>query len=295
MTVPVLSVILVDYNDRRHLKPCLESVLATLGSLPFEVFLVDNASTDGSAGEVEAAFSFVRVIRNKTNPGFGVANNQAVRESAGEFLLFLNTDTILQPGAISALLESLRSAPDVAAVGPLLFSGPGRVQVSFGKRLDFIGQFVQKFFLNPFYKMTLRGASRPRETGWLSAACLLCRRAAFEAAGRFDERFFIYFEDIDLCVRMRSEGGRLLFIPRARVFHEGGATTGPRPAVSRLEYRKSQMAFYVKHASRGSLRFLRGYLRLSLRLRKVVGRFKSEEGRALWTAYRNLLRTGDQG
>jgi GT2 family glycosyltransferase len=286
-----VTVILVNFNDRPHLAACLESVAATLGSIPYEILLVDNASTDGSPEAVAAAFPSVRLIRNAANPGFGAANNRAVRESSGEFLLFLNTDTVLQPGAVSALLEVLHSDPNTAAVGPLLFSGPGRVQVSFGNRVDFLGQMVQKSILNPFYKKKLTGESKNRETGWLSAACLLCRRTAFEEAGGFDERFFIYFEDIDLCRRMRTTGWRLLFVLRARVFHEGGATTGPRPASSRLEYRKSQVAFYAKHASRGSLRLLRAYLRLSLRLKKIAGRFRGEEGRRLWTSYRALLKT----
>jgi len=287
-----LSVILVNFNDRPHLAACLESVAATLGSIPNEILLVDNASTDGSVDVVAAAFPSVRLIRNATNSGFGAANNRAVRESSGEFLLFLNTDTVLQSGAVAALLEVLHSDPNAAAAGPLLFPGPGRVQVSFGNRVDFLGQLGQKFVLNAFYKKTLTRESRIREAGWLSAACLLCRRSAFEEVGGFDERFFIYFEDIDLCRRMKASGWRLLFVPRARVFHEGGATTGPRLASSRLEYRKSQVAFYTKHASRGSLRLLRVYLHLSLRLKKIAGRFRGEEGRRLWTAYRTLLKTG---
>ena len=287
-----VTVILVNFNDRPHLAPCLESVIATIAPIPFEILLVDNASTDGSPEAVAAAFPSVRLIRNAANPGFGAANNRAVRESSGEFLLFLNTDTVLQSGAVAALLEILLSDPNAAAAGPLLFPGPGQAQVSFGNRVDFLGQTVQKVILNPFYKKKLTGESKNRETGWLSAACLLCRRSAFEEAGGFDERFFLYFEDIDLCRRMRTSGWRLLFVPRARVFHEGGATTGPHPASSRFEYRKSQVAFYTKHASRGSLRLLRVYLRLNLRMKKVAGRFRGEEGRRLWIAYRALLKTG---
>jgi GT2 family glycosyltransferase len=287
-----LSVILVNYNDRRHLAPCLEAVSATIVPIPFEILLVDNASTDGSVEAVAAEFPSVRLIRNATNPGFGAANNRAVRESSGEYLLFLNTDTILQSGAVAALFEVLVSDSNAAAVGPLLFAGPGRVQVSFGKRVDFLGQLIQKSILNPFYKKKLNAESRIREAGWLSAACLLCRRSAFDEAGGFDERFFIYFEDIDLCRRLRLAGWRLLFVPGARVFHEGGATTGARAGESRLEYRKSQVAFYEKHASRGSLRLLRAYLGLSLRLKKIAGGFRGEEGRRLWSAYRTLLKTG---
>ncbi|MBN1939308.1 MAG: glycosyltransferase family 2 protein [Candidatus Aminicenantes bacterium] len=288
-TRPVLSVILVYFDDRLNLTPCLDAVFSTLAGIPFEAIMADNASTDGGPADAAAAFPSLRVLRNPDNPGFGAANNRAVRESSGEFLLFLNTDTILRPGAVPALLAALRDDPAAAAAGPLLFPAEGRVQVSFGRRVDFLGQFVQKLLLNPYYKRVLRRNPKSRRTGWLSAACLLCRRSAFETAGGFDERFFLYFEDIDLCSRMRASGGRLLFVPKARVFHEGGATTGVRPAASRFAYRKSQMLYYAKHASRGSLFLLRVYLRASLVLGKALGRFRGEKGRALLSDYRDLL------
>jgi GT2 family glycosyltransferase len=292
MTAPVLSVILVYHDDRLNLTPCLDAVFSTLTEIPFEVILADNASTDGGPEDAAAAFPSIRILRNPENPGFGAANNRAVRESSGEFLLFLNTDTILQPGAAAVLLKALRDDPGVAACGPLLFPGEGRIQVSFGDRVDFFGQLFQKLFLNPYFKRALRRKPKPRQTGWLSAACLLCRRPGFDAAGGFDERFFLYFEDIDLCARLRAAGGRLLYLPNARVFHEGGATTGVRPAASRFAYRQSQMLYYAKHASRGSLFFLKMYLRGSLGLKKALGRFRGEEGRVLWHAYRALLKSG---
>jgi GT2 family glycosyltransferase len=289
MTAPLLSVILVYYDDRMNLTPCLDSLRTMPPEIPFETILVDNASTDGGIEDVAAAFPSVRILRNGSNPGFGAANNRAACESAGEFLLFLNTDTILQSGAAAALLAALQADAGAAAAGPLLFPGEGKAQVSFGRRVDFLGQLVQKLFLNPFYKRAVLRRPQTREVGWLSAACLLCRRSAFAAAGGFDEKFFLYFEDIDLCVRMRAAGRRLLYVPAARVFHEGGATTGIRPAASRLAYRESQLRFYRKHASQGSLRLLRGYLRGTLGVKKILGRFRGAEGRALGKAYRELL------
>lgn len=291
MTAPLLSVILVYYDDRLNLTSCLDAV-CSVPDIPLEVILADNGSSDGGVEDAALSFPSVRILRNPDNPGFGAANNRAVRESSGEFLLFLNTDTIFQPGAMKALLSALRADDGAAAAGPLLFPGEGKVQVSFGNRVDFFGQLVQKLFLNPFHKRALLRKPKRRTPGWLSAACLLCRRSAFEKAGGFDERFFLYFEDIDLCLRMRKAGGRLLFIPEARVFHEGGATTGVRPARSRLAYRKSQTLFYSKHASRGSLRLLRIYLRATLGWQKALGRFRGEEGRAIRDEYRALLKSG---
>lgn len=290
MTGPLLSVILVYHNDRRHLGACLEAIGRISPDLPLETILVDNASTDGGAEEAAASFPAVRIIRNEANPGFGAANNRAVRESSGEFLLFLNTDTVLQPGAVALLLDALRADDAAVAAGPLLYPGEGKAQVSFGNRVDFVGQLVQKLFLNPFYKKAVLRHPRTRRTGWLSAACLLCRRAAFAAAGGFDERFFLFFEDIDLCLRMQKDGGRLLHVPAARVFHAGGGSTGARPASSRLAYRRSQLLFYRKHASRGSLRLLRGYLRIVFGVQKVLGRFRGPEGKERRAACRGLLK-----
>jgi GT2 family glycosyltransferase len=286
---PVVSMILVNYNDRDHLEACLESLRPGPLSPGREIVLVDNASTDGSADFVAGRYPGVRLIRNAENVGFSRANNQAAREGRGDFLLFLNTDTVVSAEAVDVLMAEMDKAPRVGAAGPALLRSPGRFQVSFGRRVDFAAQFVQKMFVNPYQKVRLRRARKAREVGWLSAACLLCRREAFAAAGGFDESFFIYFEDIDLCFRMRKAGWRLLFVPQARVFHEGGATTVPRPARSRLEYRKSQVRFYEKHNSRTSLGLLRAYLRLVLAARRAAGRFGSPDGKALFNEYRRLL------
>jgi len=289
-----VSVILVNYNDGPHLEACLESVRTTIPS-GREIILVDNASTDGSADRAAAFFPEVRLIANPTNVGFSRANNRAVGESRGEFLLFLNTDTVLAPGAVEALLKEAGKDLEVGAAGPALIRGPGRYQVSFGRRVNFPSQFLQKAVVNPYRKAQLRFARKTRPVGWLSAACLLCRREAFAAVGGFDERFFIYFEDIDLCLRMRKAGWKLLYVPAAEVVHEGGATTAPRRGLSRLEYRRSQVAFYEKHNSRASLVLLRAYLRTALALGRWRGAFRVPEGRELRRDYRALLGRGRRG
>jgi len=286
---PEVSLILVHYNDRPHLEACFEAIQPGAFSPSREILLVDNASTDGGAEFVAARYPEVRLIRNASNVGFARACNQAARESRGDYLLFLNTDTVMLSRSLGVLAAALRKSPRAGAAGPALLHASGKTQVSFGARVDFIAQFVQKFFLNPYYTVRPRRARAPRETGWLSAACLLARREAFDDVGGFDENFFIYFEDIDLCVRMREAGWGLLFVPEARVLHAGGATTSPRPAASRLEYRRSQIYFYEKHNSRISLCLLRSYLRFAIAARRAAGRFRGPEGRTLPAEYRRLL------
>lgn len=283
-----ISAILVNYNDRRHLGPCLTSLRAELGDGD-EIIVVDNASSDGSPAYLVTEFPSVRLIANKDNRGFGAANNQGLEAATGAMVLFLNTDTIVRPGAIHRLAETLTGNPDAAAVGPALVHPDGSFQVSFGKTVSFSGQLVQKLILNPFYKRALRSRAVPRSVGWLSAACLLARMDMIRRIGGFDERFFLYFEDIDLCRRLAAAGGRLIFEPRAAVVHEGGATTTGRARDSRFEYRRSQLYFYARHAPPASRFFLRLYLRTAVAGMAVRGSFHGADGRALRRRYRRLL------
>jgi GT2 family glycosyltransferase len=259
-----LSVILVNFNDRAHLPACLGSLEKALSGLSAEVILVDNRSGDGSPELVKASFPGVTLIENDQNVGFPKANNLGFRHSRGEFILFLNTDTVVPADAPARLLAEIKARPEAGAVGPALVQPNGRFQVSFGKSVGFFSEMRQKLILNPYYGIALRHSGRPRAVGWLSGACFLARREALQAAGLFDEGYFLYFEDIDLCRRMAEKGFSLVLYPGVRVFHVGGAATSSRRWPSRLEYRRSQLRFYEKHSSRLSLRFLKIYLRLTI-------------------------------
>ncbi len=287
-----VSAILVNFNDKAHLGPCLDSLLPEMSGPGDEVIVVDNASGDGSREMLAAAYPSVRVLANAENAGFARANNQAIRESRGGFLLFLNTDTVLRPYAVRRLVETLESEPGAGACGPALVHPGGGFQVSFGREVGFFGQLAQKAVLNPLHRRRLPRWTRPRDAAWLSAACLLARREAVDRVGGFDEAFFIYFEDIDLCRRVRKAGWRLIFDPRVRIQHLGGATTVSRPRRSRLEYRRSQLLFYRKYASPVGRALLKASLRAGLAWDTLRGRFRDEEGRALRALYKSLLGPG---
>jgi len=264
----MLTVIVVSFNDRPHLEACLTSLERACDGLETEIIVVDNHSTDGSPEMIESSFPRIRLIRAGENLGYSRANNIGIREAKGEFLLFLNTDTVVPPAAVSTLLAELNSRPAVGAIAPALRRRSG-YQVSFGQQVSFFAELWQKFFRNPYFGIVLPLLRQPRSAGWLSGACLLARRKAIEEAGLFDENFFLFFEDIDLCRRMSEKGYRLLFFPRIRVFHEGGAVTSRMKWRSRLEYRRSQLYYYQKHASQVSVVLLSGYLRLSFFLRRI--------------------------
>jgi GT2 family glycosyltransferase len=262
--LPELSVVLVNYNDRAHLPACLSSLEKAVSGLSAEVILVDNQSGDGSPELVKSLFPWVRLIENDQNAGYPRANNIGFRQSHSEYILFLNTDTVVPAAAPAELLAEIKARPELGAVGPALVHENGRFQVSFGKKVGFFSEIRQKLILNPYYRIALRHSQKPRAVGWLSGACLLARRAAIEAAGLFDEEFFLYFEDIDLCRRITDQGFKLVFYPAVRISHVGGAATSARRWQSRLEYRRSQLRFYKKHNSRLSLGLLRLYLKLTV-------------------------------
>jgi GT2 family glycosyltransferase len=288
---PVLSIILVNFNDAAHLRECVSSIEVHAGGIDLEVIVVDNASTDGSAALVTERFPRVRLIRNEKNEGFGRANNRAVRESRGEFLLFMNTDIVIHPGALALLLAEMRTRPDTGVAGPALLTPAGSFQASFGGRTGFFSELAKKGFLNRLRTRSIRKNPTRREVRWVSGAFLLARRQACLEAGGFDEGFFLYFEDIDLCERILDKGWKVIFLPDAVSLHHGGASTSARPLRSRVEYRKSQIRFYRKHSSTVSLLLLKVYLRLSLAGLSLSGAFgRDPEGAVLRSEFREALR-----
>jgi GT2 family glycosyltransferase len=276
MERPRISIIIVNYNDRAHFPDCFASLERVVAVLPAEVILVDNHSEDGSA-EAAESFGWVRLIRNEENLGYARANNIGIEAARGDFFLFLNADTVVPEGSLPTLLAELEARPGAGAIGPALVRENSRIQVSFGREVNFISELWQKFFRNPYYRTVLRSTSRAREVGWLSGACLLARRSAVEGAGGFDKNFFLYFEDIDLCRRMREKGYRLVFFPGVKVIHVGGASTSQGKWRSRLEYRRSQIQYYRKHNSELSLRLLRAYLRVDFSWQRLRHRAPEEK------------------
>jgi GT2 family glycosyltransferase len=275
---PLLSILLVNYNDGAHLPECLSSIETNVRTIDHEVIVVDNASTDGSPELIAERFPRIRLIRNSRNEGFGRANNKAVREGRGTFILFLNTDVVLHPGALDLLLAEMAADPRAGIVGPALINPGDSFQVSFGGRVGFFTEAFKKIFLNRAVRRSLRKGGGRREVGWVSGAFLLARKRTLLDAGLFDENFFLYFEDIDLCRRAVEKGWKVIFLPRAVSFHVGGATTAGRRLRSRLEYRKSQLLFYRKHNSRASLALLRLYLKLNFAALSLSGAFRKEPG-----------------
>jgi N-acetylglucosaminyl-diphospho-decaprenol L-rhamnosyltransferase len=260
----MISVVVVSFNARDHLLACLAAVEAHL-ALPHEVTVVDNASTDGSPAAVRERFPRVKVIANAENVGFSRANNQGIRLGSGEYVLILNSDAEIAAGSVEALAGVLDARADVGIVGPRTRFPDGRIQVSFGPMLAPRAEWRQRHLVRGVARgdpCTLAHveamAATEHEPAWVSGSCFLARRRALLSVGLFDEDFFLYEEDVDLCIRVAAAGWRIVYTPAAEVIHHKGASMAGASAA--LEYHRSHLHFYAKHHGRGLRAALRGVL-----------------------------------
>ena len=278
---PRVSIIIVTYNSLGQIDACLESLARTL-SPDHETIVVDNASPDGTADAVKQRWPSIRVIDAGSNVGFARANNVGIRHSSGRFVLLLNPDTEVRPGAITRLVEALHARTDAAVAGPRLVDEHGRSELSFGSMIGPVSELRQKLLVRgndegaPFVRRYVEWLTRrPRVVDWVSGACLLVRRKDAEAVGLLDERYFIYTEDVDFCAAIRARGRKVLFIPDAEVRHLRGRSVRSLQQATEVAYRRSQLAFYAKHHPRW-LPWLRRYLAWRNRLPPTDAQYNGE-------------------
>jgi GT2 family glycosyltransferase len=262
-----VSIIIVSFNARADLERCLGSLHATPPAVAHEIVVVDNASTDGSANAARR-YNDVRLIETGSNLGFARATNVGIRASAGTNLLLLNSDTIVPPRAIDRLVEELERHPEVAVVGPRLVDTDGRAELSFGRMMGPFNELRQKILVRgqarrlPLVSSVVeRMTRRAHSPDWVSGACLLVRRSDAESVSLFDERYFMYTEDVDFCAAIRARGRQILFAPAVEVVHVRGQSAVTALSATQGAYRRSRLAFYEKHHPAWAP-LLRLYLRL---------------------------------
>jgi N-acetylglucosaminyl-diphospho-decaprenol L-rhamnosyltransferase len=264
-----LSVSIISYRTPALLQLCLEAIGRERSALNLEVIVVDNASGDGSPELVETRFPWVRVIRNDRNLGFGAAHNQALRLARGRYWLVLNSDAVLTSGAAATLVDFMDAAPDVAVAGPMLRHPGGSVQSS-RRRFPTVATLfvestqVQRFWpenrvLQQYYVVDRRDDEQ-QDVDWLVGACLCVRAAAATQVGLFDERFFMYSEELDWCRRFRAAGWRVVYVPSAEVRHlEGGSSRLDLAARDRM-FQASKLRYAAKWHGAAVGSALRAYL-----------------------------------
>jgi hypothetical protein len=229
-----LSIVIVSFNTRDVTRQCLEHVQKHAAEVRQEVFVVDNASTDGSADMVQAEFPWVQLIRLDKNRGFAGGNNPAMGKATGRYVLLLNSDAFLAEGVLQKTIQYMDDHPQTGVLGCKLTDPDGTMQPSarmqpgpMNKILHITGLAARfsksKFFGRVDY--TWWDHSQPKSVGWVVGAYFLIRRATMEAIGVLDERYFLYFEEIDYCLSARRAGWLVVFYPHASVIHLGGQSS----------------------------------------------------------------------
>lgn len=248
MASPSVSVIVLSYNTRNLTLTCLEHFAPEALATGWEVIVVDNGSQDGTASAVNRKFPQVKVVRSEENRGFAAGVNLGLAQAQGEAILLINSDVLASFAALSALPAFLDAHPQVGALSPRLCTREGAPQAFAYGGDPTLGYLLRR----GLHRLLGRGPlhdwaiETPIEVDWVSGACLCVRRETLEQVGLLDERFFLYFEDNDWCLRMRRAGWKVMYVPTVAVVHLGGRSEPERRAAGR-HYRESLRYFYQKH------------------------------------------------
>jgi GT2 family glycosyltransferase len=241
-----LSIIIVNWNTSELLAQCLHSIQTTVATPLWdnlEVFVVDNGSTDGSIQMVRGRFPWVRVIVNKGNLGFVKANNQAIPLCKGEYVLLLNSDTVVWPHALQRLVTFLDVHPEVGVVGGELRNADDSLQPSWNQFPSLLSELSGRNFRGrqPY------GKSGAYLVDWIGGACMMVRATIIKDIGNLDENIFMYSEETDWCYRIRKAGWSIAYLPGACITHLGGASSSTDSVRFAIELYKSKLYFFQKH------------------------------------------------
>ncbi len=274
-----LSIVIVNWNTRDFLNSCLNSIaksqmqIAALDSeqrferkaTKAEILVVDNGSTDESPTTLRIHFPWVQLIENQENVGFATANNQAIRQSRGRYILLLNSDTEVLPTALDTLVQFMDNCPEAGGCGPKLHNTDGSLQVSCYPMLTPGREFWRLLFLEKLYHRTNYAVDKwdlqkPHRVEVIKGACLLLRREALEEVGLLDERFFMYTEEIDLCFRLEQAGWVLYWIPTASIVHHGEGSSQRIAETMYIQLYRSKVQFYRKFGGSARARLFKALL-----------------------------------
>jgi len=260
--IPDISVLIVSWNTRDYLARCLRAIPGAAGTLTVEIIVVDNGSSDGTQTMLAEEFPHVRMIQNRENVGFGKANNIGARASRGSALLILNSDCEHQPGSLQAIVAELDRDASIGMVLCRILNPDGSLQPSVHESfpspwsqlgdLFFLPSLRYAVYRRPalhrwLLRATLRAHLRTRDVAWGGGMCMLVRRDLFLSLGGFDERFFMYCEDMDLCKRIREAGYRLRYLAEQSAVHNWGKSTEQVPERMLCESYKSRILYFDKH------------------------------------------------
>ena len=276
--IPAVTIVVVNFNSGERAAACVRSAIADLGGETWEAIVVDNASRPGDLAPLDGLPA--RIIRHQENRGFAAAVNAAAAVTQSRFLWLLNPDCVVHPGAYAALAADLAAGERRALAAPLLPNADGTVQASArgepSASTGLFGRHSALARLFPRARATRRNlpASDLAETmpegadvDWVMGAAMLIRRDRFDEVNGFDERYFLYWEDADLCRRLRDRGYTIRYVPRARATHAGGASAATSSALATRAFHRSAYQYYATHVAKRAWSPARAFARVALAAR----------------------------
>jgi len=299
---PKASIIIVSYNTKALLERCFDSVRASAGALAYEIIVVDNGSSDGSVEYVKENFPSVALIESAENLGFAAANNLGFKKARGEYVVLLNSDAFLVGDSLATSVRLMDAAPEVGLAGGRLVGEDGSWQPSARSFPGIWNDFLTLSGLAGRYResrifgrpdMTYIDQDRDLSCDWVPGAFTIVRKPILDELGAFDERYFLYFEEVDLCRRIKRAGWKIAYWPAIKVIHIGGASTamfsrklvtksGMQMSLWRLQ---SQYLYYRKNrggpTAFASMALERSFNRLRLRRNAADRPERAEESRVM--------------
>lgn len=262
----LLSIIIVSWNAKEYLFKCLNSLIPEIVSYQSEIIIVDNASTDGSPELVRDCFPNVKLICNERNLGFAKANNIGIRESTGEYVCLVNSDIMILRNCFDSMIGFMDKHPQIGMIGPKTLNPDGTLQPSCFSFPTFWNSLCRALALDSVFPktevfgrrlMTFWAHDSIRSVDALNGCFLMVRREALNQVGLLDEGFFVYGEDIDWCKRFRDAEWDVVFFPKAKAIHYGGASSSNAPIRFYLEMHRADMQYWRKHHGQlGEIGFL---------------------------------------
>ncbi len=251
-----LSIVIVNYNTKELLMQCIESIYAAKGDLGCEIIVVDNNSNDGSVRLIKENFPFVKLFTNRENIGFSKANNQGFRVAQAELIMFLNPDTVVRNGALERIIDFMKMHQNVGILAPKLIYPDGSLQLSCRSfynirtillRRTLLGRIFHGSELLKKHVMSESSHEEIQEIDWALGACLVVPSHVFKKVGGFDEGYKMYFEDVDLCYRVKKAGYKECYFPQAVVVHHHQRESAGGFSQKTLWHIQSGIRFFNKH------------------------------------------------
>lgn len=281
-----VSVIIVNYNTADELRDCIQSIKKHTRGIRYEIIVVDNNSQDNSRAMLKNEFRDIESHFLQYNSGFSIANNYAIDRSYSKYILLLNPDTALRENSFLHMFEFLENNPAVGTVGPLITDHQGNFKLTFRKfptlKMHMIEAFSIKSLIRRYsltkkqYEMIAK--EEPFEVDWISGGSFMVRRSIYNDIGGLDERFHLFSEDVDWCMRIKNSGWKVFCLPKVKIVHIGGASTNKNFFSLVVNRYRSKLIFTKKYSNKAEIFIIRLIVLLGLMLRLLGSFFKKYSG-----------------